>query len=333
MNQRLELDDLSYAQLVEEARRLIPTLAPTWTDHNPSDPGIALVEMFAWLTEMVLYRVNRIPDENYKTFLGLLNPPGWTMPAGASLEEAIRRTIFELHQPFRTVTEQDYEDVLLRQLPDAARQDDPPWTAPVLTRVRCLPERNLDAAGPPTTRAPGHFSVVLLNGAQPQDPGSDLTPELLARIKAFLDRRRLLTTKVHVANPRRIQVWITGKLYLRPDAVAGHVLGTTAPRGRTAPLPTSVPELIRAFLHPLTGGPDRRGRPFGHQLYISDLYPILAAADGVEAVTDLAFSLTSDSAQKTDVVDTSDKEVIVPQFANRAFATFVREGIKWVPTK
>ena len=55
------LDDRSYAGLLEEARTLIPSLAPQWTNHNPSDPGITLVELFAWLTEMLIYRVNRLP--------------------------------------------------------------------------------------------------------------------------------------------------------------------------------------------------------------------------------------------------------------------------------
>ncbi|MFW5667313.1 MAG: baseplate protein J, partial [Coleofasciculus sp.] len=59
------LDDRTYADLVEEARSLIPIECPEWTDHNPSDTGIILIELFAWLTEMVLYRVNRIPDQNF----------------------------------------------------------------------------------------------------------------------------------------------------------------------------------------------------------------------------------------------------------------------------
>ena len=40
----IRLDDLTLPQLLREARALIPTLDPGWTDHNPSDPGIALIE-------------------------------------------------------------------------------------------------------------------------------------------------------------------------------------------------------------------------------------------------------------------------------------------------
>jgi hypothetical protein len=71
------LDDRRYADLVEEARSLIPTHAPEWTNHNPSDPGITLIELFAYLTEMLIYRLNRVTDENKKKFLKLLKGSEW----------------------------------------------------------------------------------------------------------------------------------------------------------------------------------------------------------------------------------------------------------------
>lgn len=67
-----ELDDRRWQDLVEEARALIPTYAPEWTDHNPSDVGITLVELFAWLVETLIYRLNRVPDKHYAAFLNLL---------------------------------------------------------------------------------------------------------------------------------------------------------------------------------------------------------------------------------------------------------------------
>lgn len=63
------LDDRTYADLVEQAISQIPIEYPEWTDHNPTDTGIILIELLAWLTEMVLYRVNQIPDKNIETFL------------------------------------------------------------------------------------------------------------------------------------------------------------------------------------------------------------------------------------------------------------------------
>ncbi|MCX5357759.1 putative baseplate assembly protein [Streptomyces sp. NBC_00124] len=66
------LDDRTWQDLVEQMRALIPKYAPAWTDHNPSDPGITLIELFAWLTEGVIYRLNQVPDKNYLAFLNLL---------------------------------------------------------------------------------------------------------------------------------------------------------------------------------------------------------------------------------------------------------------------
>jgi predicted phage baseplate assembly protein len=66
------LDDRNFAQLVAEAKTLIPRYAPEWTDHNESDPGITLVQLFAWMTDLLLYRVNQIPERNYIEFLRLL---------------------------------------------------------------------------------------------------------------------------------------------------------------------------------------------------------------------------------------------------------------------
>ena len=66
------LDDRTHADIMEELRRLIPRYCPEWTDHNPSDPGITLLELFAWLTEMKIYKLNRITDKTYVALLDLI---------------------------------------------------------------------------------------------------------------------------------------------------------------------------------------------------------------------------------------------------------------------
>lgn len=65
------LDNRSFDQLVAEGRGQIPRLAPAWTDHNASDPGITLLELAAWLTEQNLYRLDRPSDEALRTFVRL----------------------------------------------------------------------------------------------------------------------------------------------------------------------------------------------------------------------------------------------------------------------
>ncbi len=66
------LDDKTYAQLFDDAKKLIPRFAPEWTDHNTHDPGITLIELFTWLAESQQYYLNRIRNENYLKFLKLL---------------------------------------------------------------------------------------------------------------------------------------------------------------------------------------------------------------------------------------------------------------------
>ncbi len=73
------LDDRHFQDIVDQAKSLIPQYCPEWTDHNVSDPGVALIEIFAWMTDLLLYRVNQTPDKMYVKFLELigvrLEPP------------------------------------------------------------------------------------------------------------------------------------------------------------------------------------------------------------------------------------------------------------------
>ncbi|RUT01478.1 putative baseplate assembly protein [Dulcicalothrix desertica PCC 7102] len=66
------LDDRTFDDLVEECLLRIPRYCPEWTDHNLSDPGITLIELFAWLTDQMLMQFNQIPRKNYIAFLELL---------------------------------------------------------------------------------------------------------------------------------------------------------------------------------------------------------------------------------------------------------------------
>lgn len=68
----INLDDRSYAQLLEVLKGHLPE---EWSDHNPSDNGIALLELVTWLGEMGLYRMNRIPRAHRDKFLKLLVDP------------------------------------------------------------------------------------------------------------------------------------------------------------------------------------------------------------------------------------------------------------------
>ncbi len=69
------LDTRTYQDLVDEALARIPVHNPEWTNFNRSDPGVTLLELFAFLTESLLYRANQIPERNRRKFLSLLGVP------------------------------------------------------------------------------------------------------------------------------------------------------------------------------------------------------------------------------------------------------------------
>jgi len=65
-------DDQTFQEIMEMVRRRIPVIYPEWTDLNEHDPGITILELFAWLKEMQQYHLNRITSQGYESLLKLL---------------------------------------------------------------------------------------------------------------------------------------------------------------------------------------------------------------------------------------------------------------------
>ncbi len=266
------LDDRTFADLVDEARALIPTLVPerTWTNLNPSDPGITLVELFAWLTEMLIYRVNRLTADNTRTFLKLLNGPAWT--PGPDLDADIRSALLDLRARHRAVTPDDYEVL--------AREADPR-----VARAHCVRLRDLEARTEALRTLPreGHVSVLVVPHPEGEDPASRPgapmpSEDLLRAVREGLAPRRLLTVRQHVAAPVYVPVTPEIVLATRPDVAV-------------EPLRRQVAAALERFLDPRTGGPDGRGWPFGRDVYVSELYQLLERdVPGVDHVVDLALA-------------------------------------------
>src|SRR5215472_1346370 len=80
------LDDRRFQDIVDQAKLLIPQYCPEWTDHNVSDPGVTLIELFAWMTDIVLYRLNKVPERDFLKFLELIGArPKPAVPASAEI--------------------------------------------------------------------------------------------------------------------------------------------------------------------------------------------------------------------------------------------------------
>jgi hypothetical protein len=267
------LDDRTYADLVAEAISQIPVEYPEWTDRNPSDTGIILIELLAWLTEMTLYRVNQIPDDNYASFLSLLKGKDWNLPnlpdreRQKSLQLEIQNTLLELRHHDRAITIEDYEQLVLEDWNRSPENNDLK-----IARVKCLPQCNLSQFDADTF-AKGHISLVVVpeNNNYTSDR-ENVDPNLFD----FLDRRRLLTTRLHIVQPQFVSITIEAGLVIQDGAQA-----------------ETVKELAKAevelFFAPLYSGKYWQGQGwiFGRSIYISELYKLLDDLEGVDYVRDL----------------------------------------------
>jgi hypothetical protein len=261
------LDDLTYAELVDEARAMIPVHAPRWTDHNPSDPGIALIELSAWLTEMVLYRTNRIPDKTTWAFLRLLDGQGSAPPEGQDLDDAIRATIRGLREQWRAITADDYESLMRTQWPTSPEAAALPAAQREVLRVCCL------------ANDPGRVGLVVIPAAGLGDaPWRSPSAALLSAIVDFFSPRRLITTRLYVTGPRYVRVGISATIYIKSDARADDVIAAAK-------------RALDAFYHPLTGGEGGRGWPFGRSVHASEVYGVLERTRGVDHADDVALTV------------------------------------------
>lgn len=67
-----QLDDRDFAALMDQAHALADRLCPDWDHRQPGDPGTVLLELFAHLTEVLIYRLNRVPEKVQVELLGLI---------------------------------------------------------------------------------------------------------------------------------------------------------------------------------------------------------------------------------------------------------------------
>jgi predicted phage baseplate assembly protein len=187
------LDSRTFEQLVTEVRRRIPTLTPEWTDLNESDPGITLAQLFAFMSEQLLFQINQVPDKGLITFLKLvgldLHPPspatadvtlipeGATEPSSPVFFAVDRRTRIETSGPppgekaaivFETIHD---ESILNGELVDLVSQD-----CTLAFRSHANANESLAGAfaplGTASTAQDGFFLVFQLNApAKPWEEG------------------------------------------------------------------------------------------------------------------------------------------------------------------
>lgn len=261
---QVNLDDVSWEELTAEARSLIPSYSSEWTNHNPSDPGMTLIELFAYVSEGLMYELDRISARNMIAFLRLINGPGWPWKKTLSLPEEKRAAVINMRRSHRAITAEDFETLALAvpELTTGRHRER-------IARAKCIFQRNLEESGEAAqlTDAPGHVSLVIV-----PDRRAHPSPELLWRIKQALDPARLITTRIHVVCPRFVTI---------------SVAITLVPRRGTDPkwLQSEAVRRLENFFDALHGGFEGTGWPFGRNVYLSEVYQLVDGIPGVDYVT------------------------------------------------
>jgi WD40 repeat protein len=189
------LDDVTFAQLVEEAKKRIPQCATEWTDFNIHDPGITLIELLAWLTETQIFFLDQVTDRDTRKFLKLL---GNKVQKGENLDAAIFAVQKDLKKPYRSVTLSDYE-FLAKETPKAnIVRAQAFWDNDKVKVIVCKK----------------HPSVNTLTKATDAE-------KMLVCI--HLDEGRLLTTCIEVIDPTIVLVKVQSDITVKPLASANTV--------------------------------------------------------------------------------------------------------------
>jgi predicted phage baseplate assembly protein len=202
----------------------------------------------------------------------------------ASLLDDVREVVKDLRKAHRAVTGSDFEELVLEEFKGR------------IARARCVPRRNLTVDDPEMRGLdkPGRVSLIIVPGFDDGQTDVKPTGDLIRAVKEYLEPLRLLTTRLHVVGPRYVSISVRLTLIIEPDAVAEVVKDK------------AVKELNR-FFHPLGGGHDGKGWPFGRNVYVSEIYELLDLLPGVDYVTR---TIDKESSRPLDELITSDPDRI-----------------------
>lgn len=205
------------------------------------------------------------------------------------VQEAERRIAGYLKRRNRLVTTEDF-DAIVRRTPGVQ-----------IGRVEVLPLVHPDAEAT-DVRAEGVVTVVVIPESDPNRPDAPTPGRLfLDTVCSYLDRRRLITTEVHVRGPTYRTVCVS----IGVDVVPG----ADAP-----PVHDAVRSAIRTFLSPLDGGFTEDGWPLGRSVEKRELLTVAARVSGVASVEEIL--LTDSSGEPTD--ERSLGEVDLPRLTGLA---------------
>jgi predicted phage baseplate assembly protein len=188
--------------------------------------------------------------------------------AAETLTEAKGRAVREFATPTRAVTVQDFEALAL-ETPGVP-----------LARAHAIPDYH---PAMHCISVSGSTTVVVLPPCPEERP--EPSEALLRMVRQYLERRRVLTSEIHVVGPHYSTVSIRAHLQIRPE-VDRRALISEAQRA------------LDRWFHPLKGGPDGQGWPIGRAVYRAELLALLNDLQGVLYVEDLTWRLDDQPASR-----------------------------------
>ncbi len=314
-----DLDTRRFDDLVGEMRAMIPLLAPKWTNHNLSDPGITLLELLAWVSEANLYRANRIPARTIANFISLLLGESSIQSddfrqamSGVTtqdIERAAGQVSAEIDEVHVRYAEHENRVSVLIVLRAGAMQaadillaagmrlqglwvSGPQLVAESLdgARQRALrffndPYRAITTADFEREAMLASAAVGRVSIASFPEAGT-ITVAVVPAASAIPDAALLRTVKQRLDDRKLVGT----RIVVRPPRytdITLKVLLVTRPNTLKSEVIDTVTAAITGFFNPLVGGRDRSGWPFGRPVSAYELYYLIESLAGVDHVEGL----------------------------------------------
>jgi hypothetical protein len=289
------LDDRSFDDLVAEGRNMIPRLAPSWTDHNLSDPGITLMELFAGVTEQLIYRTNRVTAAHKDVFLKLIAPPGkdQVRAPGPDIDTALASAIRQMRVETRAITAADYERLACAGNTGAAS-------------ARCLPRsRPVYHATSVVAVEPAPWHVTLIVAVKRSQAEAATANQLASLLAArFSQNVTALTTsplgadelKLGAEPTLHIVVAQALRLTLKLELACLEEYRLDAEKTVGA----AVSARLKHYFDIEKGGAQGQGWPLGQAIYRSTLYALITQVTGVDYIATLELQAVSEPGRISD---------------------------------
>ncbi len=188
-------------------------------------------------------------------------------------EQARKQGLQKFQERFRAVSEDDFTflaTTVFNELQESSEDR--------VARAKVVPRRNLNLSS--LDKQEGEVSIIIIPD-KAQDPSPEPTSALKFNVWKLLDSRRLVGTRHHVVGPKYLPMTIETVVYRKPNT-------------NEVTLSETIRNTIETFLHPLKGGFDGKGWPFGRDVYLSELYQLIESIEGVDYVKDIMLNGRSD---------------------------------------